>query len=117
MSKVTQIGARQCILSRKPFEGSNISAGWHETFWGTNEDLVYTVYSYNWYPIFLFSTIADKWFRTDSSYSKTTAKQMSRIFPYGDLDVKTVPHSMMEDLDRFGYQYVVEQRLNGARYA
>ena len=117
MPKVTQIGARQYIMAKKPFEGSNISAGWHETFWSNGEDLVYTVSSYNWYPIFLYSRTADKWFRTDNSYSKTTAKQMSRIFPYSNLDVETVPHLMMQDLDRFGYQYVVEQRLNGARYA
>jgi len=116
MSKVTQLDARRYILSKKPFNGSNIHAGWHETFWTDGEDKVYTVFSYGWYPIFLYSTIADQWFCTDNGYSPTTKKQMSRIFPHGDLSVTTIPHDMIVDLDHHGYNAVIHNRLQGTSY-
>ena len=116
MSKVTQLDARRYILSKKSFEGSNIHAEWKESFWTDGEDRIYAVYSYGWYPIFLYSELAGQWFCTDDGYSQTTKKQMSRIFPYGDVLVTTVPHLMMEALLCDGYNSVVADRLQGASY-
>ncbi|HMA78044.1 MAG TPA: hypothetical protein VKP88_02785, partial [Candidatus Paceibacterota bacterium] len=62
MSKVTQLDARRYILSKKSFEGSNIHAEWKESFWTDGEDRIYAVYSYGWYPIFLYSELAGQWF-------------------------------------------------------
>ncbi len=62
---------RDLVMAKVPFKGSNT----HSQY----ENRTYVVYSYNWYPIFVFKD--GQWFENDSRYSISTAKQMSQLRP------------------------------------
>jgi hypothetical protein len=66
------------VKSKAPFKGSNL-----EGRWGTDKNGVdyYVVISYRWYPVYLFKQ--DKWYRTSSTYSSSTSRQMSNADPIG----------------------------------
>lgn len=62
---------RDLVMAKVPFKGNNT----HSQY----ENKSYVVYSYNWYPIFVFKD--GQWFENDSRYSISTAKQMSQLRP------------------------------------
>jgi hypothetical protein len=68
--------ASDYVKQLKPFKGSNLSAEWKKDFKG---DWAYVVYSWNWYPIYLFKY--RKWFQVDDKYSSSTSKHISQSNP------------------------------------
>jgi hypothetical protein len=59
-----------------PFKGSNIDARWNTDNNGVD---YYAVYSYGWYPIYLFKQ--GVWYEVTRRYSSSTGRQMSNANP------------------------------------
>lgn len=74
--RTSNVNARSFTKDKLPFKGSNLEAKWENTNDGV---WAYIVYSYGWYPIYVFKY--GKWFQIDSSYSSSTAKQMRHSYP------------------------------------
>lgn len=79
---------RELVKNKIPFRGSNTKAEY------VNNS--YVVYSYNWYPIFVYKD--GQWFENENRYSMSTAKQMSQLRPHGDYDIIQVSKSKLNDI-------------------
>lgn len=80
--------AKDLVSSKIPFKGSNT----HAEYVGNT----YVVYSYNWYPIFVFKD--GQWFENENRYSISTAKQMSQLRPKGQGEILYAPKSKLSDI-------------------
>jgi hypothetical protein len=67
--------AREQVVNKIPFKGSNTSGNYV-----TNGNFV--VWSYDWYPLFVFD--GSKWYENEQRYSVSTSKQTSQLRPYND---------------------------------
>jgi hypothetical protein len=74
--KTSNQNAGDLVAELKPFKGSNLKAVWEKDNKG---DWAYVVYSWDWYPVFMFKY--KKWFEVDNKYSSSTSKQMSQSHP------------------------------------
>jgi hypothetical protein len=68
--------AGDLVAELKPFKGNNLKANWEKDYKG---DWAYVVYSWDWYPIFMYKY--RRWFQVDDNYSSSTSKQMSQSNP------------------------------------
>lgn len=79
--------AGDLVAELKPFKGNNLRANWEKDNKG---DWGYVVYSWDWYPVFMYKY--RRWFQVDDNYSSSTSKQMSQSHParYNSSIQKTV---------------------------
>ena len=77
--KTANIRARDLVINRIPFKGSNTHAEYRNG--------VYVVFSYDWYPVFVYKD--GQWFENEEGYSMSTKKQMSQMRPYNFDIIKT----------------------------
>jgi len=77
--RTTNSNAREYTASKMPFVASNLKGEWKYNYQG---ELIYVVYSYEYYPIYIFRD--GIWFINSDKYSATTAKHISRSLPSGD---------------------------------
>jgi hypothetical protein len=75
-SKIVNSNAGGFTKDKIPFKGSNLEGIWELE---SDNEWVYIVKSYAWYPIFAFKY--GKWFEVDKSYSSSTSKQMRHSNP------------------------------------
>lgn len=68
-----------------PFQANNLHA---ERVGGK-----YVVYSYGWYPVFIYA--GGQWFENEARYSVSTAKQMTQCRPAG---AQVVSREKMEQI-------------------
>jgi hypothetical protein len=68
--------AWEFTIAKMPFKGSNIDARWNTDNNGVD---YYAVYSYGWYPIYLFKQ--GVWYEVTRRYSSSTGRQMSNANP------------------------------------
>jgi hypothetical protein len=54
------------------------------------------VYSYNWYPIFVYKN--GQWFENENRYSMSTAKQMSQLRPHNQGEIIKASKSKLEEI-------------------
>ncbi len=80
--------ARYVVNNKIPFQGSNTH--------GEYRNGVYVVFSYDWYPIFVFKD--GQWFENENRYSVSTGKQMSQLRPYGQGDILTTSKDKLWDI-------------------
>jgi hypothetical protein len=86
--KTSNTNARSFTKDKIPFKGSNLEGKWEST---NDGEWAYIVYSYGWYPIYVFKY--GRWFEIDTSYSSSTSKQMRHSYPISynsDLDETTI---------------------------
>lgn len=93
--KTTNVNSGSYTTAKLPFEGSNLKGLWRDDIHG---EPMYIVYSYGWYPIFLFKN--DKWYVNRESYSNSTAKQISNAYPETEDIIKKVSPGEMDLLIR-----------------
>ena len=74
--KIANRNASEYTKSLTPFEGSNLS--------GVLTDKFYIVYSYGWYPVFVYDRINRVWIENKDKYSPTTSKQTTQARPTED---------------------------------
>ena len=48
---------------------------------GINEGKYYIVYSYGWYPLFLYEYSTGIWYENSTKYSVSTSKQKTQVRP------------------------------------
>ena len=77
--KTANIRARDLVINRIPFKGSNTHAEYRNG--------AYVVFSYGWYPVFVYKD--GQWFENEQGYSMSTKKQMSQMRPYNFDIIKT----------------------------
>ena len=75
--KTANIRARDLVVNRIPFKGSNTHAEYNNG--------AYVVFSYNWYPVFVYKD--GQWFENEDGYSMSTKKQMSQMRPYNQGEI------------------------------
>ena len=64
--------ARDVVTNKIPFKGSNTH--------GEYRNGSYVVFSYDWYPIFVYKD--GQWFENEQKYSVSTSKQTSQLRPF-----------------------------------
>ena len=69
--RIANSRAREIVTSKIPFKGSNTH--------GEYRNGSYVVFSYDWYPIFVFKD--GQWFENEQKYSMSTSKQTSQLRP------------------------------------
>ena len=68
--------ASDLVRDLQPFKGSNLEGKWKQDYKGV---WAYVVYSWNWYPIYMYKY--KKWFEVDNRYSSSTGRHMSATSP------------------------------------
>jgi hypothetical protein len=76
--RTANIRGRELVLNKIPFKGSNT----HSKYYDNGS---YVVFSYDWYPIYLYKD--GQWFENEDGYSMSTKKQMSQLRPHGQGDI------------------------------
>lgn len=112
--KTPNHSAYEYTNAKIPFKGSNLEGLWEIN---NNNEFVYVVLSYGWYPIFLFTD--NKWFEVSNTYSSSTSKHIRQSYPgrySSDLNsqIYSVTKNEMEDL-RYGYrkyEQILKDRIN-----
>lgn len=70
--------AREYVLKREPFKGSNLFAD-------TNEHGMYTVYSFGYHhPLFVYDGLAEQWYENMTYASRTTSRHRTQTRPNGE---------------------------------
>lgn len=77
--RIANRNSRDYVMNLKPFKGSNLHA--------VNYRKQYVVYSYEWFPLWIYCKENKVWFENISKYSVTTSKQKSQSSP---LNVETI---------------------------
>ena len=80
--------ARDLVSNKIPFKGSNTH--------GEYKNGIYVVFSYDWYPIFVYKD--GQWFENEDSYSMSTSKQMGQLRPHSMVDIIEIPRSKLWDI-------------------
>ena len=80
--------ARDVVTNKIPFKGSNTH--------GEYRNGSYVVFSYDWYPIFVYKD--GQWFENENRYSVSTAKQMSQLRPRGQGDIIVTSKDKLWDI-------------------
>lgn len=86
--KTTNAKSRKFVQNLEEFKANNLS--------GRKEGHYYVVYSYNWYPLFVFSFKDSVWFQNSERYSVSTSKQTSQCHPH--TECIQVTHEQIKDL-------------------
>ena len=87
--RTANIRARDLVINRIPFKGNNTHAEY--------KNGVYVVFSYDWYPVFVYKD--GQWFENEDGYSMSTKKQMSQMRPY-NVDIINTNRDKLWDIIR-----------------
>lgn len=71
--RIANRDSRDFVNNLRPFQGSNLHA--------ENRGNLYIVYSYEWWPLWIYCRENKVWFENISKYSVTTSKQKSQSAP------------------------------------
>jgi hypothetical protein len=98
--KITNKQAGEYTQVKAPFKGSNLKGNWEKDRDGEE---MYVVYSYNWYPIYIYKK--GIWYEIIDTYSSSTSKHIRYSYPFRynssiDKMVVLVDRDEMEKLKR-----------------
>lgn len=71
--KIANKDSRQYVRDLKAFTGSNLK--------GVHTDKFYIVFSYNWWPLFVFEKALGNWYENSECYNVSTSRQKSQCHP------------------------------------
>lgn len=77
MARATNARSSQYTSARKPFTANNLA--------GVDTLTLYIVYSYGWWPLFIYHKESSKWFENSDRYSVSTSKQRTQCHPGGEM--------------------------------
>ena len=72
--RTTNKKSSKYVNEMQEFKASNLSARWETK-------TKYVVYSYDWYPVYVFDSVSSVWYENEERYSPSTARQMSQARP------------------------------------
>ena len=77
--KTSNKNAYSYAKNKQPFKANNLSA---EIKYNSNDlNYYYVIYSYDWYPLFIYNFGTNIWYENKVKYSRTTSKQMTQVSP------------------------------------
>lgn len=76
MKKTTNSKCREFVAEKTEFKANNLKGVW------VGE--IYVVYSYNWFPLFVYNRGRDVWLENEEKYSVSTSKQKGQCHPHTD---------------------------------
>lgn len=88
--RTTNKKAASCVESFTDFKASNLS--------GVNTDKFYIVYSYGWYPLFVFCKESKQWFENMDKYSMSTTRQTSQSRPRTRDPIQRANHAFLKQM-------------------
>ena len=68
--------------NKQAFEASNLRAVWRGG--------LYIVYSYGWFPLFIYNQVQDYWLENSERYSVSTSKQRGQSHPHCKTELRTL---------------------------
>jgi hypothetical protein len=86
--KTTNKQASTFVNAKQKFEASNLN--------GIHKGTLYIVYSYGWYPLFVYSREDNIWLENSDKYSPSTSRQQSQSRP--DCETVKVTHEGLRNL-------------------
>lgn len=93
--KISNYEASEYVALKRPFKGSNLSAGWKVA----GNYLIYVVLSYGHYPIYIYRD--GLWFINSDHYSTSTAKHIRAATPrYDHSKIVMIEPDLMMDVYR-----------------
>lgn len=75
--KTSNSQSSKFVADKLPFKASNLEGSW---FHSRDNEWVYIVESYGWFPIYVFKY--NTWFQIDDNYSSSTSKHLSHSNPF-----------------------------------
>lgn len=95
IKKISNYQASEYVALKRPFKGSNLSAGWKVA----GNYLIYVVLSYGHYPIYIYRD--GLWFINSDHYSTSTAKHIRAATPrYDHSKIVMIEPDLMKDVYR-----------------
>ena len=95
IKKISNYQASEYVALKRPFKGSNLSAGWKVA----GNYLIYVVLSYGHYPIYIYRD--GLWFINSDHYSTSTAKHIRAATPrYDHSKIVMIEPDLMMDVYR-----------------
>ena len=88
--RTANIRSRDLVINRIPFKGNNTHAEYRNG--------VYVVFSYGWYPVFVYKD--GQWFENEEGYSMSTKKQMSQMRPWNQGEIIKTNKNKLWDIIR-----------------
>jgi hypothetical protein len=80
MRKTSNIHARQFVKDHEEFQGNNL----HGDIVVRDGTAMYCVWSYGYWPLFVYVAPVEKWYENTDRYSVTTSKHRSQTHPHCD---------------------------------
>lgn len=80
--KTTNRKSSEFTRAKQAFEASNLKAVWRGG--------IYIVYSYGWFPLFIYNQVQDCWLMNSEKYSVSTSKQMTQCHPGCKTELRTL---------------------------
>ena len=78
--RIANRNSRDFVMNLKPFKGSNLHA--------ENKGSFYVVYSYEWFPLWIYCKDNKVWFENKDRYSVSTSKQRTQTAPFNVETIK-----------------------------
>ena len=94
--KTTNSKCKNFVQVKQAFQANNLKAIWKAV---DQDQGLYIIYSYNWYPLFVFDKSQDTWFENSGRYSVSTSKQRGQCHPGTKTVLKTIEE--LQDLIKF----------------
>lgn len=91
--RTTNTKCRKFVEQRIPFQASNLN--------GCFIGQYYVVYSYKWWPLFVYHKSTNRWYRNEERYSVSTSKQEGQCQPMDtDKEIILVSHEALKEMLR-----------------
>lgn len=85
MKRTTNKDCRPYVKGRILFKANNLHAECVKAdLFYTQHDKFYVVYSYGWWPLFVYNFVTGAWYENADRYSVSTSKQRSQAHPQCD---------------------------------
>ena len=92
MTKIERVANAQCryyVNNRSAFKGSNLH--------GEVRANLYIVWSYKWYPLYIYDFKLQCWYANNERYSVSTSRQASQSHPEAS-GIHYISHESMKDV-------------------
>lgn len=80
--KTTNKKSSEFTRSKQAFEANNLKGEWRGG--------LYIVYSYGWFPLFIYNLVQDCWLENSERYSVSTSKQRTQCHPGFETELRTL---------------------------
>jgi len=80
--KTTNKKSSEFTSAKQAFQANNLKGEW--------QGGLYIVYSYGWFPLFIYNLVQDCWLENSERYSVSTSKQRTQCHPGAKTELATL---------------------------